>query len=183
MKKRLAALLVVALGSGFVLFLPSPASAQITAEINLGLGISIVSLEKWYGGTVIDWNKMMFGGEAQVYFAKLGKLNVGAEGGYTYHFWYTVPSGYSWVYTYEPTSFNFGAVARMDLPKNFFVDFGVGLHFFSGDFTRVAVMGEGGYMFKLNEKMSIPVKIRTTIIVGDPILIPIRASVGFLMHF
>jgi hypothetical protein len=125
----------------------------------------------------------MYHGNGQVYFAKLGKLQVGAEAGYEYYFWYSVPAvGYSWYYTYEPRAAHVSVVGRMDLGGNFFVDFGGGAYFFSGGYTNIGITGALGYMIKVSDKLSVPIKVRSTVILEDPMLIPIGVSAGILLR-
>jgi len=184
MKQNLAKSLVAVFFLGLFLWLPSPAPAQTTVELNLGLGYSVVDVEKWYGASVYDWNQMLYHGNGQVYFARLGKLHIGAEAGYEYYFWYSVRAyPYSWFYTYEPRATHVSVVGRMELGRNFFLDIGGGAYFFSAGFTDIGVMGALGYMIKLSPKLSLPIKVRTTVILDDPILLPVGVSAGILYRF
>jgi hypothetical protein len=178
MTKKLAKSLVAVLFLGVFLGLSSPAAAQSTAEVNFGLGYSIVNLDEWSGGSLSDWNQMMYQGNAQVYFARLGNLQIGAEAGYTYFFWY---DRYDYG-LHEPNALHFSAVARLKLGGNLFFDFGAGAYLFSG-WTDFGALGELGYMIKVSPKLSVPIKVRTTVILDNPILIPVSVSAGILYHF
>lgn len=185
MTKRLAKSLVVVLFLGLLLGLSSPAAAQSTAEVNFSLGYSIVNVDEWAGGSLWDWNQIMYQGNAQVYFARLGNLQIGAEAGYTHFFWYElrIPYGDYYIYRgYGPHALHVSAVARLKLGGNLFFDFGAGAYLFSG-WTDFGAMGELGYMIKVSPKLSVPIKVRTTVILDNPILIPVSVSAGLLYHF
>jgi len=185
MTKKLAKSLVAVLFLGLLLRLPSPAAAQNSVEINFGLGYSVVNVERWADDDPWDWNQMLYQGNGQVYFARLGSLQVGAEAGYEYYFWYTLrysSGSYYYYRTYEPHATHFSAVARLKLGGKLFFDFGAGAYIFSG-WTDFGAMGELGYMIKVSPKLSVPIKVRTTVILDNPILIPVSVSAGLLYHF
>ena len=141
--------------------------SQTQVEVFAGVGFTGVDVEKWYGGSVEDWFTMM--GEAYVaaYPFHFGGLSLGAEIGYQYFFWYTVPVfGYSWVYEYEVDAIRIMPVVRTRIKDQAFAEFGPGA-FIISDWVSFGIMASVGYEFQISEKLSVPVKFRAEYVAGD----------------
>ena len=151
--------------------LTGKAFTQTEVELFAGVGYTVVDIESWYGGGVEDW--FTLGGEAYVvaYPFHFGNISVGAEIGYQYFFWYTVPVfGYSWVYEYQVDAIRIMALVRAQINKNMFAEIGPGV-FIISDWVSPGLMASLGYRIQINEKIAVPIKLRTEFVAGDNLFV------------
>ena len=163
MKKLLIVLILITLtGKVFT---------QTQVELYAGVGYTGVDVDAWYGGGVEDWFTMM--GEAYVvaYPFHFGGISLGAEIGYQYFFWYTVPVfGYSWVYEYQVDAIRIMALLRTRIKNNGFAEIGPGAYIIS-DWVSPGIMASLGYRIQISEKLAVPIKFRTEFVAGDNLIV------------
>lgn len=142
--------------------------SQTEVQFYGGVGFTGVDMYSWYGSeNVQDWFTMMGEGYAVAYPFHFGNISIGAELGYQYFFWYTVPVfGYSWVYEYEVDAVRIMVLLRTQLKNNLFAEVGPGA-FIISDWVSPGVMASLGYKIQLNEKLSVPIKVRSEFVAGD----------------
>ena len=155
------------------------AHGQITVELYGGVGYSGVDLEAWSQSDPNDWGQFMGEVYATAYPLHFGNISLGAEVGYQHFFWYTTPvPGYSWSYEYNVDAIRLLLLMRANLYENLFIEFGPGAFLF-GEWTDYGLMASVGYRVDITEKIAIPVKLRTEIILDkDSNLYPVGLSFG-----
>ena len=151
--------------------------------VNGGIGYTSVDINNWSGySTLNDWEELMFQGYAQYYFHELRRINIGVEAGYQYFFWYVYEyeyyDGYYSYYKYNVECWRIMALARTDIGTKLFTEFGLGLYMFDG-FTDLGITGSLGYEIEINEQLSVPLKLRTTMVFhGKANLAVLGMSIG-----
>jgi len=146
-------------------------SAQTEVQIFAGVGVTGVDVESWYGGGVNDWGTMMAEAYAVAYPFHFGNISIGAEVGYQYFFWYTVPVfGYSWVYEYQVDAIRIMALMRARIKNNAFAELGPGA-FIISDWVSPGIMASLGYGIQISEKIAVPIKLRTEFVAGDNLFV------------
>ncbi len=150
---------------------PRTEEPNFTFEIQGLLGISFLDFEKWGIGDPLNYNKMLFQPCVQAFFIRTGKLQIGAEGGYSHYFWYEYIVGerQKW------DSYRALLLARVNIDRKWFVTFGSGYLF---DQEEYEIMGEFGYKLPLSRNINIPIKVRGDLIFHSPILVPLGISLG-----
>jgi len=147
--------------------LTGKAYTQTQVELYGGVGFTGVDVDAWYGGGVDDWFTMMGEAYAVAYPFHFGKISIGAEIGYQYFFWYTVPVfGYSWVYEYGVDAVRIMALIRTPIKKNGFAEIGPGA-FIISDWVSPGIMASLGYRIQISDKLAVPIKFRTEFVAGD----------------
>lgn len=106
-----------------------------------------------------------YGGNARLFFTRLGKMRLGAEAGYTYFFWYTV-TGAGYPITYSPHATRVAAVLRSGLGRQMALDAGAGIYMFPSG-TNLGVNAALGYFVPVGRRWSLPIKVR-----GDVVFTP-----------
>ena len=87
----LAASLILSIALSMAL--PATAQAQRSLEISLGAGYTAVDVEaaaRTAGDVANDWNQLLYGGTARLYFAELPTARLGVEVGWYRVYWYEV---------------------------------------------------------------------------------------------
>jgi hypothetical protein len=157
--------------------------SQTEVQLNAGFSVTGLDMYRWYGSeNVQDWGTL--GGEAYVvaYPFHFGKLSIGAELGYQYFLWYTVPVfGYSWVYEYQVDAVRIMVLFRTQLKNNLFAEVGPGA-FIISDWVSPGIMATLGYRLQLNDRLAIPIKIRTEFVAGDNLFV-LGVNGGFSYTF
>ena len=153
------------------------AKQRVEIEGTGGVGFSIVDLSSWAGEAMVSNSKLARWGAGRVFFPVGTTLSVGVEVGYHYHFWWTTPSGYSWVYTYSAAAVHAAALVRLPVAPSVTVDVGPAFHFFSAG-TKPGVVGALMYHIPVGPNVDIPVGVRADAIFTTPMLIPVVLSAG-----
>lgn len=159
----------------------APAQAQ-SIELSGGLGYTAVDIDAWAAGGVLqDWNQFMSQVYVQVHLLAIGPLTLGVEAGYQYFLYdvVRVPYGdYPITYTRDTAATRVLATGRISLAGGFFADLGAGPYFISGG-PNWGVSAAIGRHIALSSKFSIPVKLRTSIVLDDTShLLPLGLSAG-----
>lgn len=164
-------------------------NAQPTVEIAGTIGASLVDEVQFAGQEPVDWNKTMSGYNLQAYLLKVGPLQIGAEVGYRYLFWYDISLtqfGFSGgTTTRNVDAMHYMAMGRFNPPgnDNIFVEGGLGVYAFDG-FTDLAVAIGGGYKIGLAADLYLPLKVRIDYILdSDAPVIPVGLSGGLGYSF
>jgi hypothetical protein len=164
----------------FTLLFASPVLSQ-TIEIDGGVGYTAVDMEAWAGVEPYDWNNMASYVNAQVLFPISATVSLGAGAGYQYLFWYDFRYLSSYI-TYEAEATRITGIARFHFNRNF-IDLTFGTYLFE-DYSNFAGGVNLGRAFRLSEKLSLPVKISTTVIVdSDAMILPITVGTGLSYKF
>jgi hypothetical protein len=155
------------------------AAAQKSAELHFGIGYTGVDVQGWsYGAS--DWGQFMGQAYAQAFPVQFSGFALGAEFGYQHFFWYVDDT---YFYEHNVNAFNLMALVRSMFRENFFAELGFGVYFFE-EYNDPGLSAALGYIFKINEKLSIPLKFRTGIIFDkDANLYPLGISAGLAYTF
>lgn len=165
------------------LALPGVSQAQMTAEVSGGMGVTLVDLGQWSRLFVPsrDWGTTAVQLRGLVLPLSVGKLSIGGEFATQSLFWYTYNScpgcssfqpGTTWV-----SSTSFMAIGRFDAGRRTFVDVGGGVFLVDGD-TRVGASVAVGYSIPVNERIFVPVKVRTDLVFGEFVVPAVSAGLS-----
>ena len=162
---------------------PKPGGAGLLLEVVGGVGTTVVDVDKWAGTTnTADWGTVAYGGTARLFFLPLGaRARLGAEVGYLYLFWWSVPApGQSYNYTYDATASRASGVVRWSLGPRAALDAGVGAYVFDGG-TDIGAHLAAGYHVPLGPKLTLPVQVRADYLLDDPapLVIALHVGLGF----
>jgi len=153
-------------------------------EIEGGVGYTSVDAQEWSGTTsdLDDWNTTAFLGSARLFFARAGKLRVGAEAGYSHFFWYTT-SAAGYAITYRPHATRVGPVIRAALSPRIAADVGVAAYLFP-DGGVAGANASLGYFIPAGRQLSVPVKLRADVVFASAAtLASIGATIGLSYRF
>lgn len=143
--------------------------SQRSVHALASVGYSAVDEGAFTHDTAYNWSKTMSGLHVQALLGTVGAVNVGAEFGYGYLFWYEVrrapacdacAPGYS---SRDVDAYRLMVMGRMSLDRNWFAEFGFGPYFF-GEFTDLAIAGGLGYALPLSSTVQLPLKARGDLI-------------------
>ena len=160
------------------------ADSKFLLEIVGGIGTTVVDIDTWAGATALDWNTTNYAVTGRLFFLKLGpSVRLGAEVGYQYLLWYTVPGLGSTPYTYPSSPTHFAGVIRLPLGRNLTFDAGAGAHLFGSSGTKVGILAALGYQVRLSPAVSLPIQLRSDIILTDPSVFPVALNAGLGVRF
>lgn len=158
--------------------------AKYLLEIEGGVGYTSVDAQAWSEtiSDLDDWNTMAFLGSARLFFARAGKLRVGAEAGYSHFFWYTT-SAAGYAITYRPHATRVGPVVRAALSPRIAADVGVAAYLFP-DGGIAGANASLGYFIPAGRQLSVPVKLRADVVFASATaLASIGATIGLSYRF
>jgi hypothetical protein len=163
----------------FLLPFRNDVNGQITLEVNGGIGGTVVDVDAWSWGAADDWGQFLGEVSAAVIPLHFGKVSLGAEYCYHHLFWYSYRApGYTYYIDVEIDASSLMAIVRTDITNNLFIDLGIGAFMF-GDWTDFGMQAAVGYRIMLGEKLYIPVKLRTQIVLDeDANLYPVGLNFG-----
>ena len=160
------------------------ASSRFLLEVVGGIGTTVVDIDAWAGTTAIDWNTTNYAFTGRLFFLKLGpSVRLGAEVGYQYLLWYSVPGLGSTPYEYESAPTHVAGVIRLPLGRSFSFDTGVGAHMFGSSGTKVGILAALGYHVRLSPTITLPIQLRSDYIMTDPSAIPVALNAGLGFRF
>lgn len=153
------------------------AGAQRTIELVGGAGYTAVDLEAFYQGEVNDWGQAWYGGHLLVVPLDFGAVGVGAEVGWQYLAWFDYNSLGTTI-TRELSALSVMAAVRVPLSDIFFSELTAGVFMFD-EFTDPAVGAALGGRIPMSAGWSIPVKVRTSIVMDEHTnFVPIALELG-----
>jgi hypothetical protein len=160
------------------------AEPKFLLEVVGGIGTTVVDIDAWAGTAAIDWNTTNYSFTGRLFFLKLGSsARLGAEVGYQYLLWYSVPGLGSTPYTYPSSPTHFAGVIRLPLGRGFSFDAGVGAHMFGSSGTKVGILAALGYHVRLSPTITLPIQVRSDYIMTDPSAIPVALNAGLGFRF
>ena len=165
------------------LFMHQP-KAQVVVEADGGVGYTVMNITSWTGREPLDWSQFAKIFNAQVLYRK-SNMALGLSYGYNYLCWsyVKIPYGnYPISRTYEGQAQKLALLFRL-YSNNLFFDFNGGVYLFDG-YSDLGIGTSIGKMIRINEQLSIPVKLNwSTIFDKDATIMPISLSVGVSYQF
>jgi opacity protein-like surface antigen len=160
------------------------AGSKFLLEIVGGIGTTVVDVDQWAGSTALDWGTTNYSVTGRLFFLTLGpSARLGVEGGYQYLVWYSVPGLGSTPYEYASSPTHFAGVIRLLLGRSLTFDAGAGAHLFGSSGTKVGILAALGYQVRLSPTLSLPIQLRSDVILTDPSAIPVALNAGLGFRF
>jgi hypothetical protein len=176
---------LVFLVSGLVLGAALPAAAieidSVTLRLNAGAGYTIIDLPTafdWDPDYLEDWDYTDIKVNVQGLFLDLGRLEVGAELGWTrlYYYHFRVPGPTNYYGSVGPV--NISVLGSLELFRNFYVQAAAGPYIFNDGVTG-GISASGVYTIPIGTTMAIPISAFADVVFGDGIPVSFGATVGF----
>jgi hypothetical protein len=160
------------------------AKSQVIVEAEGGVGYTFMDMEKWSETEPQDWSQFEKHFSVNALYRK-SNFALGASYGINYLCWSYVRIRYGTQVisrTYEGNAQKFALLLRY-YSSNFFFDFHGGAYMFDG-YTNLGVGTSAGLRIRLNDQLSIPLKLDvTTIFIRDQEIVPVSFSTGLSYQF
>lgn len=164
----------------FALFIVRATSAQLSSVgLIAGGGVTVVDVEKVLEPySLSDWNtwSLVFKGFAEYQIGEGKALGLEIGSNRLYYWEYQAP-GYSWYNWRTEWTTNAVFYFMKELGSKFFIQSGLGVHFFHNG-TVAGLMAGGGTRFPVGEKLSIPLFFRIEPIFGTGTPVAINIGTG-----
>ncbi|MGH7471570.1 MAG: hypothetical protein ACRENP_26760 [Longimicrobiales bacterium] len=168
----------------FLALIPGTAGAQRSIEVHVGGGQTVVDVQQASGqsGSVRAEEQGMFQLFARVLLLPVGKSMLGVEAGYRYLYYYEVPSPPFGFVARDVAPTFIAGVLKVPLVAGLALEAGAGAHFYE-ETTSLGVFGAAGYDIRLGARLAIPIRARADLLLEDPAVIPVGATLGLAVRF
>ena len=171
--------------SAIVFLMPLVGYSQSSIEFTLGLGTTIIDIEKLVeidentGTVALDWGTTNVGISGQYFISTSEKIAFGGELMYHSLYWYSVRVPYvpNPIYReYSISTLRITPLIRFGGTNAFNFDLGPELNFSDG--VSIGVLASANYNLAVSDKIDIPLKLRLDIMNKIVIYTPVSINVG-----